>query len=99
MPVFLLFYKCIYLFYFSPPISSTMIYISNILYPDYCKINDSSPIPKIDKNEKYVLIFTSGKNTLKIFEELRDENVEFYFLVKNINYFIYKSYEYIRGES
>ena len=74
--------------------------ISQIKHKNYITIRDDESSMEIDPNKQYILIFTSGKNTLKVFKQIYVLDVKSYaarniiFVVKNLQLFLYKIKEF-----
>lgn len=66
------------------------IFISNELFEDRIPIYDYSTNIKISKTNKYQLVFNDGTITIKIFKSFYLKNLDTFFVVTNLEYFLDK---------
>jgi len=66
------------------------VYVSPFLFRDRILVHDNANEPTIDKNKSYQLVFTTGDVTLKMFKLFYLQNIESYFVVANMEYFLLK---------
>lgn len=66
------------------------VFVSPFPFRDRILIHDDASEPKIDKNKNYQLVFTTGDVTLKIFKLFYLQNIESYFVIANMEYFLLK---------
>lgn len=74
------------MFFFIP----MKVFVSPVLVPGRVPIRDDGRDPKVDPSEDYQLVFTDGSQTLKVFKMLYLKNIDAYFVVQNLEYFMHK---------
>lgn len=66
------------------------IFVSKNFFPNRTKIFDSTNQGKISFEDPLQLVFIDGKITFKVFKTLYTLNLDAYFVVQNLEYFLYK---------
>ena len=66
------------------------VFVSKNFFPKREKIFDNSKQGKFDIKQPLQLVFIDGKTTLRIFKALYAVESDAYFVVQNLEYFLYK---------